>query len=142
MDIDVQNFKPSYDYSGFVGDEMYSNFLPFIAAGIGGLIKGKSDSKKGDAAANAALEQAKIKKVAIDKEYEDALEAKRVEKEKVDKDLLEAQNAAKIKSEADKVQSDKDSAAQSIVTKARNKKLLIGGGILAAIIAAYVIFKK
>jgi hypothetical protein len=134
MDIDVQNFKPSADFV----DAQYSNFFGLIATGVLGI----SDAKKQKSEAAKNLEYAKQQRAQMDAELEAKVEEKRIANEKAQKDLEEAQKAAKIQADADKVKADKKSEEDPIASKAMNKKLLIGGGVLAAIIAAFVIFKK
>jgi hypothetical protein len=139
MDIDIQNFKPSND---FISDESYSNFLPFLAVGsilgVKSIQKAKNEKK---AAANA-LEQVKQERAIKDAELDAKVEEKRLANEKAEKELQEAQKAAKVQSDAAKVIADQKEEGDSIVKKAMIKKVLIGGGVLAAIIVAVVIFKK
>lgn len=134
MDIDIQNFKPSNDFV----ESQYSNFFG-LASIIG---KNVSDAKKSKKAAANALEEAKQERAAKDAELDAKVEEKRLANEKAQKELQEAQKAAKIQSDRAKVISDQKAEEDSIANKAMIKKLLMGGGVLAVIIVAVVIFKK
>jgi tRNA G10 N-methylase Trm11 len=134
MDIDIQNFKPSNDFV----ESQYSNFFG-LAAIIG---QNVSDAKKSKKAAANALEQVKQERAIKDAELDAKVEEKRLANEKAEKELQEAQKAAKVQSDAAKVIADQKEEGDSIVKKAMIKKVLIGGGVLAAIIVAVVIFKK
>lgn len=134
MDIDIQNFKPSNDFV----ESQYSNFFG-LASIIG---QNVSDAKKSKKAAANALEEAKQERAAKDAELDAKVEEKRLANEKAQKELQEAQKAAKIQSDGAKVISDQKAEEDSIANKAMIKKLLMGGGVLAVIIVAVVIFKK